>query len=202
MSVVKQFIGGQWIPVVIGAEGPQGAQGATGPQGPQGATGLGVPEPIGSEGSVVTVSGGSVVWAAPSVQSVNSQTGIVSLDTDNIPEGSNLYYTNARVAAVAAPLYFIENVRTASYTLALSDVAKVIAFNSSSNLTLTVPTNASVAFPVGTVVNVYRAGTGSVTIAGASGVTVRNAGGIENQYEEVSLRKRATDEWVLSGNVV
>ena len=30
------------------------------------------------------------------VASVNGQTGVVSLDTDNISEGSNLYYTNAR----------------------------------------------------------------------------------------------------------
>jgi hypothetical protein len=100
-----------------------------------------------------------------------------------------------------APLYLEENVQTANYTLALADVAKVVAVNSSSNLTLTVPLNSSVAFPLGTVVNVYRAGTGTVTIAGASGVTVRNAGAISDQFGEVSLRKRGTDEWVLSGDV-
>jgi hypothetical protein len=58
-----------------------------------------------------------------------------------------------------------------------------------------------VAFPLGTVINVYRAGTGSVTISGAAGVTVRNAGAISDQFGEVSLRKRGTDEWVLSGDV-
>jgi hypothetical protein len=94
-------------------------------------------------------------------------------------------------------LYFVENVVTANYTLALADVAKVVAFNSASNLTLTVPTNASVAFPIGTVVNVYRNGTGTVTVAGAAGVTVRNAGTIPAQFGERSLRKRGTDEWVL-----
>jgi hypothetical protein len=58
-----------------------------------------------------------------------------------------------------------------------------------------------VAFPLGTVINVYRAGTGSVTISGAAGVTVRNGGAISDQFGEVSLRKRGTDEWVLSGDV-
>ena len=118
--------------------------------------------------------------------------------TDNINEGAtNLYYTNARVQNIAAPLYFVENVVTANYTLQLSDVAKVVAFNSSSNLTLTVPTNATAAFPIGTVLNVYRAGTGTVTISGAGGVTVRNSGTIPQQFGERSLRKRGTNEWVL-----
>ena len=128
---------------------------------------------------------------------------IAAATTDNLSEGStNLYYTNGRVDAQTAtnraPLYFVENVVTANYTLALTDVAKVVAFNSASNLTLTVPANASVAFPIGTVINVYRAGTGTVTIAGASGVTVRNAGTIPSQFGERSLRKRDTNEWVLT----
>ena len=95
------------------------------------------------------------------------------------------------------PLYFVENVQTTNYTLQLSDTAKVVAIDSASNRTVTVPTNASVAFPIGTVVNVYRAGTGTVTISGASGVTVRNVGTIPSQFGERSLRKRGTNEWVL-----
>jgi hypothetical protein len=143
------------------------------------------------------------------VLSYNNSAGVwnpTSLSTTDISEGTNLYYTDARVdsrtATNRAPLYFVENVRTANYTLALSDVAKVVAFNSTSNLTLTVPTNTSVAFPIGTVINVYRAGTGSVTISGASGTTVRNAGNIPDQFVEVSLRKRGANEWVLSGDII
>ena len=99
--------------------------------------------------------------------------------------------------AEKAPLHFVENVQTTNYTLQLSDTAKVVAIDSASNRTVTVPTNASVAFPIGTVVNVYRAGTGTVTISGASGVTVRNVGTIPSQFGERSLRKRGTNEWVL-----
>ena len=124
-----------------------------------------------------------------------------ALDTDDVAEGSNLYYTDARVEAIAAPLYFTENVQTGNYTLALSDVAKVVAMNNSGAATVTVPPNSSVAFPVGSVVNVYAMTANTVTVAAGSGVTVRNAGDIANQYIEVSLRKRATDEWVLSGNM-
>lgn len=85
---------------------------------------------------------------------------------------------------------------TANYTLALSDTSRVVAMNVSTAATVTVPTNASVAFPIGAVVGVYNAAANAVTIAGAGGVTVRNAGNVL-QFQEVSLRKRGTDEWVL-----
>jgi hypothetical protein len=130
------------------------------------------------------------------------ETVISNSDTDDLAEGSsNLYYTDARVEAIAAPLYFTENVQTGNYTLALSDVAKVVAMNNSASATVTVPLDASVEFPVGTVINVYAMTANTVTVEGASGVTVRNDGDIADQYVEVSLRKRGTDEWVLSGNV-
>jgi hypothetical protein len=57
-----------------------------------------------------------------------------------------------------------------------------------------------VAFPVGSIVNVYNLNGTDVTIAGASGVTVRNAGDL-GEFGDVSLRKRGTDEWVVAGNV-
>ena len=88
--------------------------------------------------------------------------------------------------------------KTADYTLALGDFGQIVQMNKSGTATLTVPTNASVAFPVGTVIGVYNRSSDAVTVAGDSGVTVRNAGGV-GQYAEASLRKRATDEWVMVG---
>jgi hypothetical protein len=68
----------------------------------------------------------------------------------SLPEISNLQTRIQRlsegvieVSATLGPKYFVENVVTANYTLALADVAKVVAVNSSSNLTLTVPLNSS-----------------------------------------------------------
>jgi hypothetical protein len=88
--------------------------------------------------------------------------------------------------------------KTASYTLALSDTSRVVVMNVSGASTLTVPTNASVAFPIGAVVAVYNASSSLVTVEGAGGVTVRNAPEMA-QFREVSLRKRGTDEWVAVG---
>ena len=102
---------------------------------------------------------------------------------------------------VAASLLLVETTeQTADYTLVLADANKVVSMNKSGTGTVTIPTNASVAFPIGSVVNVYNQSADDVTIEGDAGVTLRNGGDLA-QYAEVSLRKRATDEWVLAGVV-
>lgn len=82
------------------------------------------------------------------------------------------------------------------HTLELADKGKVVLMNKSTAATLTVPSNASVNFPIGSLVYVYNAASNNVTVAGAGGVTVRNAGTVA-QFKQVTLRKRAADEWVL-----
>jgi hypothetical protein len=98
-----------------------------------------------------------------------------------------------------------QNSRTASYTLVLSDSGKIVEMNVASGNTLTVPPNSSVAFPIGTLIGVDQMGAGQTTITPGAGVTIRSSGAltkIKGQYSSVSLRKRATDEWVLVGDVV
>lgn len=110
-------------------------------------------------------------------------------------------YTRTEANNTFAPRFFLENVRNENYTLALDDINRIVSMSVVGGGTLTIPTNASVAFPIGTVINVYnRSATEFLTIAGASGVTLRNEGTIE-PYQEASLRKRGTDEWVASGPV-
>lgn len=97
------------------------------------------------------------------------------------------------------------NVRTSSYTLVLADAGKIVEMNVAGANILTVPPNSSVAFPIGTIIGVDQLGAGQTTITPGSGVTIRSAGGlvkIKGQYSSVSLRKRATDEWVLVGDLV
>ena len=89
-----------------------------------------------------------------------------------------------------------------TYTLALSDAGQVVEFSAATAVALTVPTNAVIAFPVGTIIGILQYGAGQVTISGA-GVTFRSAGArlkTTAQYSAVWLRKRATNEWVVSGD--
>lgn len=91
-----------------------------------------------------------------------------------------------------------------TYTLALTDVAKVISLTNASAITLTVPTNSSVAFPTGTQILLYQGGAGQVTISPAGGVTVRSEGAkllMFDQYAVAGLLKIDTDEWVAFGNL-
>lgn len=92
----------------------------------------------------------------------------------------------------------------ATYTLALTDSGKVLEMNRATAQTLTIPTNATVAFPVGTTITVLQVGAGQVTIAGAGGVTVNSAGSrlkTTQQWSAATLVKRATDTWVAFGDL-
>ena len=89
-----------------------------------------------------------------------------------------------------------------TYTLVLTDVAKVISLTNASPITLTVPTNASVAFPIGTQILLYQGGGGQVTIS--SSATIRSQGSklkLFAQYAVAGLLKVDTDEWVAFGNL-
>ena len=101
--------------------------------------------------------------------------------------------------------YNVYNTQTSSYTLVLSDASKIIEMNVGSANTVTIPTNASVAFPIGTEITVLQYGGGVTSIAVAGGVSIiskDNANIIANRYTGVTLIKRATNEWYIIGNVV
>jgi len=90
------------------------------------------------------------------------------------------------------------------YTLTLADAGTCIEGTKATSQTFTVPPNSSVAFPLGTVIEAFQAGAGTIILAPGAGVTFRSDGGKVNtaaQYATVGLRQRSTDEWVLSGDL-
>jgi hypothetical protein len=104
--------------------------------------------------------------------------------------------------SIVAPL--VQNAQTGTtYTLVLGDAGKLVELSNASAITLTVPTNASVAFPIGTQINLLQTNTGQVTVAGAGGVTVNGAPGLKltDRWSAATLIKRATDTWVLTGRL-
>jgi hypothetical protein len=88
-----------------------------------------------------------------------------------------------------------------TYTFALADGSKaggfpLVSLANASPITATIDTNANVAFPVGTQIDVSNDGTGVVTIAPAGGVTVNSSVGLTlSQYGAGSLVKTATNVW-------
>jgi hypothetical protein len=90
-----------------------------------------------------------------------------------------------------------------AYTLVLTDSGKHVIFTGGSTATLTVPTNASVAFPVGTTILVVNDNSGNLTISGA-GVTFQLANGATGNRTVATkglatCLKTATDTWYVSG---
>lgn len=96
-----------------------------------------------------------------------------------------------------------------TYTPVLTDQYQVLVTRSNASAsTFTIPTNASVAFPVGTVITVLNIGAGVVTIqAVTSGTTtVLSAGATAAaptlaQYKSAACIKTATDTWYVVGAV-
>lgn len=89
-----------------------------------------------------------------------------------------------------------------TYTLVLADAnSKLVKLTNAAAIALTIPTNATVAFPIGTVINLVQYGAGQVTVGGA-GVTINSAQGLKlrAQYSSGTLIKMGTDEWLLSGD--
>ena len=94
--------------------------------------------------------------------------------------------------------------KTANYVLALHDSGKTITMNSSTATTVTVPTNAAVAFPLGSIITVLQTGSGATSFIEASGVTIRSKNSykvMNTQYSGAQLIKLETDVWVLVGDL-
>ena len=90
-----------------------------------------------------------------------------------------------------------------TYTLVLTDNGRLVTLSNAAAITLTVPTNASVAFATGAVINIQQIGAGQVTVAGDTGVTVTSTPGakLRAQYSAASLIKTGTDSWTLIGDL-
>jgi hypothetical protein len=98
----------------------------------------------------------------------------------------------------------LNNQTGTTYTLVAGDAGDLVTLTNAGAITLTVPTNASVAFANGTQVTIIQTGAGQVTVAGASGVTISasdSATKLRTQYSAATLIKTGTDSWVLIGDI-
>lgn len=126
-----------------------------------------------------------------------SFTGGVTVDS------SGIIFTDGAQVKQGVPSLTTINQQSGAYTAVLSDRDKLVEISSASGVTLTIPTNASVAYPVGTSIDILQTGAGQITIAGAGGVTVNATPGLKlrAQWSSATLFKRATDTWVVYGDL-
>lgn len=120
------------------------------------------------------------------------------LTTSRVSTTGLTFQPSTSTLAVGGPVKSIrsENIQTGNYTLALTDRDIIVTMNNTTGSTVTVPPNSSVAFPVGSVVRIARVNSGSVALAAGSGVTLSKTGNF-GENEEIAIRKRATDSWIV-----
>lgn len=131
------------------------------------------------------------IVSAPKLQTARNINNIAFDGTDNILLNSTY-----------------NNQTGTTYTFALTDNQKIVTATNASPQTYTVPPNSgagSVAFPIGTRIDVIQLGDGKVTIAEGSDVIINsynNFKSIAAKYVGVTLLKIDTDTWVLIGNLI
>jgi hypothetical protein len=99
--------------------------------------------------------------------------------------------------------------QTADYTAVLTDQYQVLVpMNKATAVAFKIPTNASVAFPVGTAITILNKGAGLLTISATTSgtTTVLSAGAVAAsptlaQYKTAVCIKTATDTWYVAGGI-
>jgi len=116
---------------------------------------------------------------------------------------ANQILTATEMNAVATAMIAI-NAQTASYTAVLTDDGKLITMSNASANNFTVPPNSSVAYGIGTQLNIAQLGAGQTTIVAGSGVTLNSAGTklkLSAQYAVATCVKTDTNTWFVCGSL-
>lgn len=99
--------------------------------------------------------------------------------------------------------------QTVDYTAVIADTYQVLELmNKATAIAYKIPTNASVAFPIGTVLNILNIGAGTCTISAVTSgtTTILSAGAVAAQptlaqYKSAACIKTATDTWYVVGAI-
>ena len=99
--------------------------------------------------------------------------------------------------------------QTVDYTAVIADAYQVLELmNKGTAIAYKIPTNASVAFPIGTVLNILNVGAGTCTISAVTSgtTTILSAGAVTAaptlaQYKSAACIKTGTDAWYVVGAI-
>lgn len=154
-----------------------------------------------------TVSGGT--WALLIAGGNTKTTGDLYLGTGVVYStgGYSLAVRNnttGRIEVVEPDIVSLNSQTGTAYTLVIGDKGGMIRMNNAAANVVTVPTNASVPYTIGTQVLVLTEGAGQTTVAAAGGVTIVAADGANKlrvQNSVAVLIKLGTNLWSLSGDI-
>lgn len=137
---------------------------------------------------------------------ISDETGSGSLVFGTSPTITGGTFANAVIRQTLLTPTFTTN----AYTLVLTDQGDILlASNGATAGTINIPTNASVAFPIGTQITVIQTGAGQITITATTPATttIASTGGtatspkLRVQNASATLIKTNTDAWYVVGDI-
>ena len=164
-----------------------------------------------AEGAAIDITvndGGDSITIAATDASATAK-GIVELATDaEAITGTDTVraITPANLAAVLAAVrgaYVGINAQTGTtYTPVLGDQGKLVTLTNAASITVTLPQNSSLAFPIGASIDFLILGAGQATFSAGSGATKVPSGTITSRQTGafVTVVKIATNEWAVGGD--
>jgi hypothetical protein len=140
--------------------------------------------------------------AAPTVRSATtSLTGISELATNaETITGTDAarVVTPAGLTAVRG-LYVAVNAQTGTtYAPVLADQGKVVTLSNAAAITVTLPSDATTAFPIGTEIVFVTTGAGTATFAAGASAAVTGVALTASQWTVTTVIKTAANTWVVS----
>lgn len=156
---------------------------------------------VGATGDITALTAGTGI-------NITSNTGpipTVAIDSTVATLTGTQTLTNKTLTSPVVSL--ATNAQTATYTAVLGDASKLVTMSVATANDFLIPTNANVAFPVGTVINVVQIGAGKTTIkAVTSGTTTISSTAsvdpdLRAQFSAASCIKTATDAWLVVGDI-
>ena len=153
--------------------------------------------------TTATTAGTVTTAAQPNITSLGT---LATLDVTGNISGGNI---NANTNGFAIGYKEIPPVvLSGNDTIALEDSGKHFRSTTAGNITLSIPTNATVAFPTGTAISIVEQAAGNILVNAISGVTLYHAGNstagnrVLSTYGVATLMKVDTDTWFISGTGV
>ena len=125
----------------------------------------------------------------------------------NLPAATGDVLTASTVNGLVT--FTVNTAQTADYTAVLNDQYQTLTpMNKATAIAFKIPTNASVAYPVGTALTILNIGAGTCTISAVTSgtTTVLSAGAVAAsptlaQYKTAVCIKTATDTWYVTGGI-
>jgi len=207
LNQIQYYSGSAWVAVDADITGVTASTGLTG-GGTSGTASLAVDTTVvATTNNSLTMTGKTLTTPTITLSTTSSTTeGQIAWDSTNdkilVGDGTN-------TKEFASSTLTLNAQTGTTYTFVLADKDKLVTASNAAAQTYSIPTNASVTYPVGTQINIIQIGAGQVTIqAASSGTTTVSSTGatptapaLRAQYSSATLIKAATDLWYVVGDI-